>query len=155
MPGNQWTPVFRLIDKHLSDKVWDDDLGKNLQAITALLVSEDAPAPPSDGTIGRDTGRARLSAGLASTEDAHFLVTNALRALLNLENARIPGQECITSTTIQLSELNSMAMEPIERRVRNEPDWYLRIDNLIVNTAVKRANVCLPRYKDQLLAMSL
>lgn len=153
-PNNQWTPVLKLIDKHLSTKVWNDSLDENLQEIAALLVLEDAPDPPPHGNIGRDTGRPRLSQQITS-QDGKFLATNALLALLSLDTARIAGQECLLSTTIKLSELNSMAMDPIDRRVRNEPDRYLRIDDLLFNTALRRANICLPRYKDQLMLMSL
>lgn len=139
--------VYEVIDSKLRSSVRNDKLDKNMRVVMRLLHTEIKAkifGPEKRYCFGFGT------LPLMSEDFDKNITINALLRLYDLEKIEKNGLGCTIPYTHYLVENNLLAKDPIGRRLRNEPNLLPRIDNLIFDIARKRAEHCLPKYKELL-----
>lgn len=146
----QCAEAYVLIDRHLRNKISGDDLKDNIKEVKRLLSREDEAM--KDNVLGFFKKKLCISEQLCSKD--RWAMLTALNMLTSLRSAPEPAYQCFIYATQNLADNNRIAADPIGRRSRNETDLLPRIDSLIFDVALRRAKLCFPRYKDQLIHMS-
>lgn len=146
----QCAEAYILIDKHLRSKVRGDDLQRNLKEVQALLKREEDAM--GDKMFGYFKRKLCLSELLRSKD--RWAMLTALNVLASLRGPPEPAHQCFVYATQNLADANYIAGNPLARRTNNGTDLLPRIDSLIFNLAVQRAELCLPRYRHQLTDIS-
>lgn len=151
--------AYVLIEGHLVSTVPSDALQPNMDVLKNLTRLEEQHRLESASTSRffankkRAAKPAPLSQQMQSRDKERML--NTLHLLTRLEHALAPRYRCLPSNTRYIHENNVHADDPIGSHVRERPVKYSRIGALIFNTAVQRAQVCLPHYKEQLTRMTI
>lgn len=151
---NEWSEAFRLIDKHLRGKISDDDLDANLREVKTLLGFERGKVPLDSEPNAKKRGKGNGAISQKLSNKREDIATAVLQRLYNIINVKVPGFECMPATTMDLKDINDMALDTIGRRNGNRPDMFGRVDSLIFKAALQRAETCLLRYKSQILRVS-
>lgn len=153
--------AFRAIDDRLVRTVKTGNLNKNILAIHDLLNCE----------FNDKHNRTRLSAprrrakrkqcNIMAGSRAPLLdvdvIINALMRLYQLDHIKHPDYKCTIMTVNILAENNRIAKDPIGRRTRStdKPQvLFPRIDSMIFDAALERAQACLPNYGRQIRKLS-
>lgn len=152
-PQTEWTEAYALIDKHLRKKIKSNDLSRNLDEVRKVLRQEQVIH--KDWRLCGLQWKSGLSRRLQCPGSPVVNFIDATSKLLELRFREQLSDQCIVETALVLAHNNRIAIDPIGRRVRGEPDLLPRVDNLIFDAALKSANFCLPLYRNQLTIMSL
>lgn len=146
--------TYELIDKHLVSAVPNDELEPNMSELKELLRLENEDESNRSSRFFANRKRAMPLSQQLPTKDREMM-KSTLRLLLRLEYVVTHHGRCLVSNTHNLRENNRFAKDPIGKRIREEPDDYPRIGALIFNSAVQRAQICLPQYKEELTRMTI
>lgn len=150
--------AIEVIDKHLRRHVDTSSAVHNFDEVRALIQNEleekyKTGAPPDDGESWWRrwlTGRRCLSDQLASK--SRDVMLNALIRLLRLGEIGVTSKVCQDRVTKQLAEFNRIAKDSIGRGRTGRP-LLPRVDFILFNSALRRAQKCLPRYQSRLRAL--
>lgn len=145
--------AYGVIDEHLKKDIGTANLEANIGWIRSQLSRELIAADPDRKLCDRLFRNRPSLAGRLQSKDPGVII-NALFRLIKLEETDSAGLKCSYSVTRHIAMNNEIANDPLGRRVRGEPAIFMRIDNLIVNSAIERAHFCIPLYRDQLGAIS-
>lgn len=146
--------AFKSIDSHLQAAVPQDDLDTNIAEVRRLMdnMLDGSPILP------RAKKKSSFIKWPSKTDNSDSsdrnIMRRALLSLTDLQGARSFGVDCSTYSTNRLMNTNQIAMDTIGRRERGDEDLLPRIDHLIVTSLVRRAEFCLPKYKEQLRMVS-
>lgn len=151
------TEAFEIIDRHLRRSIDTSDFATNIREVRALLRAElkaKLEAKSGQGTSwwSRLWRRECLSEQLSSK--SRGVMVNALMRLLKLDQIEQKTHACYAPATEELSECNRVAKDSIGRRSRNDPFLLPRIDNMLFDAALRRADRCLPFYQGELRSIS-
>lgn len=146
--------AFEAINSYLEVSVKQDDFDSNIDHVNRLYDSI------RDGGTCLSLGKPKKKTSFfkwPSSKSSHVAEMNAvLKALVQLKNLRGASFaiDCSGYTTHKLTDINRIAMDTIGRRERGDNDLFPRIDHLIFTACLRRAESCLPKYKEQLLRAS-
>lgn len=138
--------VYQVVDKELQKRVRSNDLNKNMRAIGRLLLIEVGSKLPRTKRYWFGFG----TRPLISEDFDKNITINALLRLNDLKKVYKNGLQCSMPYTHYITENNLIARDPIGRRLRAQPDLLPRLDDLIFDLARRRAEHCLPIYKQLL-----
>lgn len=149
--------AFELIDVHLRRSIDTGDFGSNIQELRVLIRNELAEKSEAEFAERKSWWyRWRrpqcLSQQLPSK--SRVIMINALIRLLQLEHIDQTAHRCSILVTEELAECNRIAKDSIGRRNRKDPPLLPRIDDIIFDAALRRADICIPFYRDRLRAIS-
>lgn len=154
--------AYQSIDQQLERLVQSDNLHKNIRAVHNLLRCEmeaistmpnadrkKAPAP----LRGRKRKQCSIWAWSSAALLSKDVMINALMRLYQLDHINHPDYTCTILATKKLEENNRLARDPIGRRNRS-PDSHRaslsRVDKMVFDAALHRAQACIPNYKNTL-----
>lgn len=149
--------AIKIIDWHLRKSIDTNDFGSNIDELRTLTLSElDAKSGRESGQRKRWWGRWRERQCLSqrSPSTSRDVMVNALIRLLRLDHVDETAYACKYFVTEELSECNRASKDSIGRRVRNGTHLLPRIDDIIFETARRRADFCLPYYQRELRSIS-
>lgn len=125
----------------------DSDIASTFDQINKLIAEELRPS--SNGVLGRVlAGKKGSRSRLVKSMDKDVVV-NALIRLLDLANVT-NGYKC-TCTNTRLLELNNqLASDPVDQE-----DVNTNLGKFVAEIAARRADHCLPVYRNELLILTL
>lgn len=145
--------AFEVIDKHLMRTIDTDDFDTNMAEVRALIRNEMvakslAQSEERKNWLTRWSDRRRCLSQQLPSKSSKVMV-NALMRLVGL-SAGQTLHACGFSATTDLSRCNRIARDPIGARTKLNAVLKSRIDHLVFDAAVRRANLCLPHYQGEL-----
>lgn len=135
---------FDLIDLHLRNKVPTDDLLANLNEVLTLLYDEE-----DERSARFRFRRSRCLSQQLESKNREAMI-DALLKLKDLSDIRFLGYECDDLTTTVMADVNYQTSDPIGRRSHGRPDLRPRVDQIVHQIAMARAENCLTAYKEHL-----
>lgn len=147
--------AYAVIDRHLRRLIDTSDFNTNIEELRVLIHRElEAKSTKSDSRNWWNRWRADQCLSQQLPSKNRDVMVNALMRLLQLEHIDQVAHRCTFLVTQELAENNRIAQDTIGRRIRNDPFLFPRIDNIIFDAALRRADICIPYYRDRLKAVS-
>lgn len=145
------TEAFVIIDNHLKRSIDSNDFGTNLDELRAVIRNElEAKSIESEPQSWWTRWRRIQCLSQQLSSRNRDVMVNALMRLLQLEHVNQGVFRCTILFTQELAENNRIAQDTIGRRNRNDPFRFPRLDNIIFDTALRRAEKCIPYYRNRL-----
>lgn len=131
-----------LVENYLESAIDNDDFEQNMDKIKSLITSGDQ--------CHEDKCYKRGIFAKLKPKPSHNILMETLQRLSDLYYIVKHGYRCDLRTTYLLSRTNSIAMDPIGRRIRQESDLWPRIDDMVFKVAVEKAKKCIRECKENL-----
>lgn len=149
------TDVFKVIDEYLLNQTDSRDLEQNLNLIQTLIYNERQICYSKDVGVHRKSYRRRKLSlkrrQFKEAIDAGKLIVNGLLRLVDLKHVKDSHFECTNTNTFRIAENNRIANDTITRRIQKQADLLPRLDNIIFDIALRRAEHCLMDYRDAVM----
>lgn len=142
-PPESMIESYWVIDNHLSNMVDTNQPERNFDEVAGLLEAEIIAANSS--ACWR---KPNLAKQLKSKN--HSLMINSMLRLLELDQVLLANMACSIYSTRDLIENNSIARDSIGRRLGKMPNFLPRIDGIIFEVALRRAQGCIDEYEKSL-----
>lgn len=141
--------TLAFIENHLRSVIDTDEIEPNIAEIKRLYHLGDQYYTAEERRRSEAENKLLRTADLERPDHEVVLFDN-LNRLEDLDQIIKDDYPCDYHTTYLLSRLNSLAMDPVGRRLRYQPDLWPRIDNMVFRVAVNRARKCIMGSKGNL-----